>query len=688
MPQILRLAPRIAVPLIGLAVNACGGGDINAPAANGTLQVTTATSGVEPDPDGYSVQVDAGEATAINNAERRTFTDVGPGAHMVLLGGLAANCTIAEGNPRSVTVVTGETASISFTVTCGPTTGGLIVTTATSGSDPDPDGYTISIDGAEGGSLGVNATVVLSNLPPGVHAVGLTGLVANCQIQGDNIRSVTVTAGADASVAYAISCTAPPPEAGSLRISTATSGAGTDPNGYSFAIDGGAATPIASAATTTLQNLAPGAHSVQLAGLSANCSVQGINPRPFTVTAGATAEVSFTISCAVTTGTIQVDVTTSGSPIDPTGYSLTLDGNTGQPIGVNTSHIFTDVSPGNHSVGLTNVESNCTVADANPRTVAVTAGAQASVSFTVTCASTGTIQWTLIQFPSGFTGAGLWASSRSDLFVVGSSTEGRFVLHHNGQDWARQPLPPGEGGAAAIWGSASGDVYAVGSGLIWHYGGSEWAMAHDDDGPVGYWAIGGSSERDVFAAGFEEVLFGSEGLILHWDGLAWSRPTTPPINRDGEVYDVWGTSPGDAWAVGRQDSPWQDAPGFPDAHHKVLHYDGSEWSESFGIPEYTIPTSFRGVWASAAHDVFVVGLEGGIWHYDGSWSAMTSPTSAHLRDVWGSSSSDVFAVGDGGILRYDGSSWSVIKQTKGTQVWGAGTDVFVLTEGGVLRGTR
>ena len=79
---------------------------------------------------------------------------------------------------------------------------------------------------------------------------------------------------------------------------------------------------------------------------------------------------------------------------------------------------------------------------------------------------------------------------------------------------------------------------------------------------------------------------------------------------------------------------------------------------------------------SAPNDVFAVGAQGTILHYDGAtWTAMISPTTRFLRAVWGSSGTDVIAVGGGGtIVRFDGTSWTA--QTSGTTetlrgVWGA-----------------
>jgi hypothetical protein len=51
-------------------------------------------------------------------------------------------------------------------------------------------------------------------------------------------------------------------------------------------------------------------------------------------------------------------------------------------------------------------------------------------------------------------------------------------------------------------------------------------------------------------------------------------------------------------------------------------------------------TSQGGVWGSSGSDVFAVGSNGTILHYDGSsWSSMTSGTSAWLFGVGGSSGS-------------------------------------------------
>jgi hypothetical protein len=86
-----------------------------------------------------------------------------------------------------------------------PTVGTLQVTTSTTG-DAHLDGYGVALDGADRGILGVSAEVTLDEITPGEHVVELSGVAAYCQVQGGSSRTVTVTAGATATVAFAVTC--------------------------------------------------------------------------------------------------------------------------------------------------------------------------------------------------------------------------------------------------------------------------------------------------------------------------------------------------------------------------------------------------------------------------------------------------------------------------------------------------
>jgi len=94
---------------------------------------------------------------------------------------------------------------------------------------------------------------------------------------------------------------------------------------------------------------------------------------------------------------------------------------------------------------------------------------------------------------------------------------------------------------------------------------------------------------------------------------------------------------------------------------------------------------FLDVWGTSSNDVFVVGSEGVILHYDGSaWHEMDSGTDANLNAIWGFSNSDIYAAGcNSTILHYDGNHWS--KEDRGyfiscfRGIWGSSnSDIYAV----------
>lgn len=371
-----------AAPLVSLSCGGDGGTDISVP----SLTITTATSGVELDPDGYAVAVDGSPAQPIGLDANVTIDQLTDGQHTVTLSGLAANCTTGT-NPETVTVSAGSTATAAFGVTCRPLSGSIVASTTVSGSGSDPDGFELTVDGTEGASIGANGSVTLSQISAGAHLLGLTGLAANCLVTGDNPVAVTVGPGQAANASFAITCSTPPPNTGTLQITTATGGSNPDPDGYGVSIDGGTAQPIGTSATLNLLNVAAGLHTVQLGGVASNCSVSEANPQVITVVAGSTAAASFTLTCIAPppgTGSIQVTASTTGDSQDDS-YAVSVDGVSQQALTADGTITINNLIPGSHAVELAGVAPNCTVADVNPRAITVAAGQTATVSFAVSC---------------------------------------------------------------------------------------------------------------------------------------------------------------------------------------------------------------------------------------------------------------------------------------------------------------
>jgi hypothetical protein len=127
----------------------------------------------------------------------------------------------------------------------------------------------------------------------------------------------------------------------------------------------------------------------------------------------------------------------------------------------------------------------------------------------------------------------------------------------------------------------------------------------------------------------------------------------------GAVLGLWGSAWNDVFAVGEDGL--------------ILHYDGTAWQSMDSGTELTI----KGVWGLSGSDVFAVGDEGLILHYDGhSWSPVASPwTEGSLLGIWGLSADDLYAVGESGtILHFNGSSWTAYSSGTATDATGRSTD--------------
>jgi len=153
-----------------------------------------------------------------------------------------------------------------------------------------------------------------------------------------------------------------------------------------------------------------------------------------------------------------------------------------------------------------------------------------------------------------------------------------------------------------------------------------------------------------------------------------------PLPQGNPLKSVWTSSGSDVFAVGYNGI--------------ILHYDGNTWK----LMESGTKIWFSSVWGSSATDVFAAGSaavvvpesscqniinpNGGIYHYDGSnWTPMAGAPSNAGWGLWGSSATDVFAVG-GGIYHYNGIDWTCMETGIGKvfwDVWGSSaTDVFAV----------
>jgi Tol biopolymer transport system component len=166
----------------------------------GTIQVTTVTTGPEPDANGYVVIVGGVSRGNITSNGTLNVGGIGPGDWGVELGGVANNCTVDPPQFRNVTVTLGPPVPVAFSIRCIATVS-LRITMATTGEDLDSNGYqfNLSVPGQNflvSDTLKTNGTTTVSGLVPGNYVLTLSGIAPNCDAVNPGPRTVAVAADA------------------------------------------------------------------------------------------------------------------------------------------------------------------------------------------------------------------------------------------------------------------------------------------------------------------------------------------------------------------------------------------------------------------------------------------------------------------------------------------------------------
>ena len=120
----MRVTDHYAAAFLGLAsVLALGCGDSTGPAAPTTgaiaISVSTASTSIDVDPDGYTLSIDGRPGQAVGVNATLTIGALPVGSHLLRLDGLAPNCSVRGPNPLSVDVIADNPVSVaSFSVSC------------------------------------------------------------------------------------------------------------------------------------------------------------------------------------------------------------------------------------------------------------------------------------------------------------------------------------------------------------------------------------------------------------------------------------------------------------------------------------------------------------------------------------------------------------------------------------------
>jgi hypothetical protein len=167
-------------------------------------------------------------------------------------------------------------------------------------------------------------------------------------------------------------------------------------------------------------------------------------------------------------------------------------------------------------------------------------------------------------------------SSRSPVFRG-------FVLHWNGKNWQRSPLPLSSGTSfqiESLQALSPSDAWAMGqtfkanasSPVMLHWNGVRWRTV----------------SLPIFAVNVMTFTSASNGWAIgpaqdldHWNGRTWTQSTDPLPFYGGGLHGASADAASDVWAVGDRCvvSTCQGGPP-PLTRDLILHYNGSRWSLS------------------------------------------------------------------------------------------------------------
>jgi hypothetical protein len=163
------------------------------------------------------------------------------------------------------------------------------------------------------------------------------------------------------------------------------------------------------------------------------------------------------------------------------------------------------------------------------------------------------------------------ASGASDAWAVGWAGEGPYgapsaaiTVRWNGSSWRAVPVPVT--GPAVLYGVVAlspTDAWAVGYAypggphwipLVLHFNGVSWTRASIPLPPASgqLHDVVALSPTNVYAVGYADSATPAETYVLHWDGRTWTRERTPSPAASPQLTGAAAVGPETIWATGQR----------------------------------------------------------------------------------------------------------------------------------------
>ncbi|MGD8728606.1 MAG: hypothetical protein PVF90_02800, partial [Gemmatimonadota bacterium] len=339
----------------------------------GRLRVTTATTGVDPDPDGYTVLVEPID----------TIPDiVRTGVQVV-------------GNPESRRILE-ERVGASGEVIMGPdVTGAPCITLYSDAILYSNPVWGLAVAGARALGADVPTYAVTSRcrwlIAP--YRVTLGDISANCTVDGGAVRDsvwlqsqrlLNPTRLDLKDLQFDVTCTSAGAQ-GDMRV--VLDPTARDPGAPPSVLVDGVTAGVFDTDTVSLGGLEPGDYLVELQGLREGCSA---DPETVSILASQTVDVTHTLTCTPYVpppGTVTYVASVTGESPDQNGYAIVVDGVQSAPLPRDGRGEVQGFAPSTSAVFMvTDIAGNCQTQVPNPRVVTLDGSATPiEVAFPVEC---------------------------------------------------------------------------------------------------------------------------------------------------------------------------------------------------------------------------------------------------------------------------------------------------------------
>jgi hypothetical protein len=252
--------------------------------------------------------------------------------------------------------------------------------------------------------------------------------------------------------------------------------------------------------------------------------------------------------------------------------------------------------------------------------------------------------WTSQALPRTAVESAIAGSGPRNAWVVGSVHVGYdryqpYITHFDGSAWTAFTLP--DDGKSEMLTSVAmvspTDVWAAGAHLLAHWNGSQWTrMARP--APAGATAsqiqLVSASGTGLWAAGTAAVGGSTAEFAARWNGSSWAVTSTVAAapGHWWEVYNISGSSPGEAWLSITDNDPNYDTTAL------AAHWNGTSWTVT---PMPAVGTMQTLTWiAASGSDAYAVGTyenatgsdnayRPAVYHWNGStWASVPFPVTS------------------------------------------------------------